>query len=307
MLTPKVPVTSLLARFTALDERTPALFDLTIPVENPERTILPVLGPPSVRLCSLVVPRFPDPVKNVALLPEEAEIEAVGVPPATLTNLNFAEAVVTPPMRKSCVLKRSKTAPDPWSKGDPPFVTGRIPVTSDAPAARLSALLVRAPALERWAMPCPKAEKVFAPDVVNDPLTSSVAVGSAVLIPILPFCLMTNLVLPEDEAVNISPDPELSTVSAAKEVLPDTLATDRVPDSALTSSDARLPAVPIETLSVNTVGEIIPPALWNGLPAPPQLPHVGVPPPTAERRQRPDEDGAAVCLNKPDVSVKKMP
>jgi hypothetical protein len=65
--------------------------------------MLPVDAPPRVRVCILVVPRFPRPVKKVALLPELAEILAVGVPPATLVKANLAEEVPVPPKRISRV------------------------------------------------------------------------------------------------------------------------------------------------------------------------------------------------------------
>jgi len=44
-------------------------------------------------------------------LPFVPEIEAVGVPPATLTNANLADAVAFEPSNKSCVCNRSKIAP----------------------------------------------------------------------------------------------------------------------------------------------------------------------------------------------------
>ena len=51
----------------------------------------------------MVVPRTPLPERKVALLPEFAEIEATGVPPATLVTANFAELVDVPPTRRSRV------------------------------------------------------------------------------------------------------------------------------------------------------------------------------------------------------------
>ena len=65
----------------------------------------PVVPPPIVNDCLLVVARFPAPVRNVALLPEAAEIEAVGVPaPGFMFNTaNLAEFVAVEPRRKSRV------------------------------------------------------------------------------------------------------------------------------------------------------------------------------------------------------------
>ena len=55
---------------------------------------------------------------------------------------------------------------------------------------------------------------------------------------------MTNLFSPEQDAVNRSPVPELSTTNPAKEVEPDTEATGNVPFSPLTSKVAREGTVP---------------------------------------------------------------
>jgi hypothetical protein len=63
----------------------------------------PVLAPPKVRVCPLVAPRLPRPVKKVALFPEFAEIDAVGVPELTFRTANLAAAVDVPPMRRSTV------------------------------------------------------------------------------------------------------------------------------------------------------------------------------------------------------------
>jgi len=62
---------------------------------------LPVVALPSWRVCALVVPRTPLPVRKVALLPELAEMLAVGVPAATLVKANFALAVAFPPTSRS--------------------------------------------------------------------------------------------------------------------------------------------------------------------------------------------------------------
>ena len=57
--------------------------------------IFPVVLPPNVRVWALVVPRLPNPVRKVALFPEFADIDAVGVPdPVMLSTANFADAVV---------------------------------------------------------------------------------------------------------------------------------------------------------------------------------------------------------------------
>ena len=45
------------------------------------------------------------------MLPEFAEIVAVGVPPALLTNANFADCVDVDPRRRSSVILTGVTAP----------------------------------------------------------------------------------------------------------------------------------------------------------------------------------------------------
>src|SRR3989344_6568626 len=68
------------------------------------RLVSPLSPPPKVRVCLLVVPRFPKPVRKAALLlPVPAETEAVGVPLLTFSTANLAEAEVVPPMRRSRV------------------------------------------------------------------------------------------------------------------------------------------------------------------------------------------------------------
>ncbi len=59
----------------------------------------------------MVVPKTPAPERNVALLPELAEIEAVGVPELTFKTANLAELVACPPTKKSRVLLIGYTAP----------------------------------------------------------------------------------------------------------------------------------------------------------------------------------------------------
>ena len=71
---------------------------------------LPVFVSPRVKFCLLVVPKTPRPVRYVALFPEFAEILAVGVPPATLRNANFALAVAVEPKSTSRVLLYGESA-----------------------------------------------------------------------------------------------------------------------------------------------------------------------------------------------------
>src|SRR6185369_1871683 len=60
----------------------------------------------------------------------------------------------------------------------------------------------------------------------------SFSVGNVVPIPTLPFCFITNLLNPEEDAVKRSPFPLLSTTSPANEEFADTEATDVVPAKA---------------------------------------------------------------------------
>src|SRR5579872_5804743 len=75
-----------------------------------KKLILPEV--PRVNVCPLVVPRVPLPERNVALLPVP-EIEAVGIPPATLVKANLAELVALEPSNRSWVVFLSKIAPFP--------------------------------------------------------------------------------------------------------------------------------------------------------------------------------------------------
>ena len=76
-------------------------------------SIFPVVDVPSVSVCLLVVPIVPSPVKYKALLPEFAEIDAVGVPAAMFSTANLAEEVACPPTKKSTVeLLGNKAPPD---------------------------------------------------------------------------------------------------------------------------------------------------------------------------------------------------
>ncbi|MBI4032901.1 MAG: hypothetical protein HY377_00030 [Candidatus Blackburnbacteria bacterium] len=66
---------------------------------------------------------------------------------------------------------------------------------------------------------------------------------------------IVNLVVPEDEAVNISPSPELSTTREAKDVAPEIEAVGRVPEILLTSRVAKGEAELIPTFPLR---EIVP-------------------------------------------------
>jgi hypothetical protein len=67
------------------------------------RITLPVLALPNCNVCALVVPRVPLPVRYVALFPEFADMEAVGVvaAPVLLIKANRALLVAVPPKRTS--------------------------------------------------------------------------------------------------------------------------------------------------------------------------------------------------------------
>ena len=71
----------------------------------------------------------PLPVRDKALLPVP-EIEAVGVPPATLRKPNLALLVAVEPSNRSWVVFLSKIEPFALSNGEPPLATGKMPVTS---------------------------------------------------------------------------------------------------------------------------------------------------------------------------------
>ncbi len=90
----------------------PLLRTVTAVVPNGARTMLPVVELPTVSVWRLVVPSTPRPLSVVALLPELAEIEAVGVPPLTLSSANFAEAVALLPISKSRVSLTGDTVPE---------------------------------------------------------------------------------------------------------------------------------------------------------------------------------------------------
>src|SRR5262249_38944276 len=80
-------------------------FGLTVPpAASPraERTMLPITEEPKVRFCPLVVDMVPVAVRHseFALLPD---MEAVGVPAATLMKANFDEPVATFTIKRSSV------------------------------------------------------------------------------------------------------------------------------------------------------------------------------------------------------------
>ena len=79
------------------------LVECTTPVPRPNTDISPVEEEPRVRVCLLVVPSTPAPVRYVALSPELAEMEAVGVPLLTFMKANLEEEVDTPPRVRSVV------------------------------------------------------------------------------------------------------------------------------------------------------------------------------------------------------------
>jgi len=103
-----------------------------------KKLMLPVEPLPNCNVCLFVVPRTPVPVSNVALLPLPAEIEAVGTPPATLVNANFALVVACDPSSKSSVVFLWKIEPFPSLNGEPPLTTGRIPDTSCVKSTKLN-------------------------------------------------------------------------------------------------------------------------------------------------------------------------
>ena len=92
-----------LATVSVPDERIPDAFVCTAPAPNPARTMFPVDGEPKVNVCLLVVAIVPLPERVNALAPLFAEIEAVGVPPATPVKANLAEDEVLPPINRSSV------------------------------------------------------------------------------------------------------------------------------------------------------------------------------------------------------------
>ena len=88
----------------------------------------------------------------------------------------------------------------------------------------------------------------------SPPLTTNLYPGPVVPMPTLPFCLMTKRFNPEEEAVKISPTPELSTTRVAKEEVADIVAAGVIPSEALTSSLAKGEVVPRPRLSVRVDG-----------------------------------------------------
>jgi len=110
-----------------------------------KKLILPVDALPSCKVCLFVVPRIPVPVRKAALLPDPAEIEAVGTPPATLVKANLADAVAVLPSRRSSVCNLSTIVLFASVNGDPPLLTGSVPITSVGPPARFTAFDERTP------------------------------------------------------------------------------------------------------------------------------------------------------------------
>jgi len=134
------PIERLFARV-----KLPALVRLFAPEK---KLMLPVEALPNCNVCLFVVPRTPVPVSNVALLPLPAEIEAVGMPELTFVNANFALPVDVAPSRRSSVGILSVMAPLVSSNGEPPFTTGRMPVTLKLLSAKLTADEERTPVEE---------------------------------------------------------------------------------------------------------------------------------------------------------------
>src|SRR5258708_344906 len=87
----------------------PLMVVVPVPARG-EMTMLPVLAPPIVKVWALVVPRVPVAVNETALL-FVPEIEAVGVPPATLVKANLALVVALDPKSKYWVAILSKMEP----------------------------------------------------------------------------------------------------------------------------------------------------------------------------------------------------
>ena len=94
------------------------------------RTISPVVELPKVKVCAFVVPRIPVPVKVAALLPEFADIEAVGVPEFMFVTANFADEEVVPPTKRSRVELPGYRVPAEEFQNDPPLEVGKMPETS---------------------------------------------------------------------------------------------------------------------------------------------------------------------------------
>jgi len=93
-----------------------------------ESVIVPVERLPRVSVWLPVVLKIPSAESNVLFTPVARD--SVGVPVLILRNPIFAEAVALLPSKRSSVESRSKIAPLPSVNGEPPLVTGRIPLTS---------------------------------------------------------------------------------------------------------------------------------------------------------------------------------
>ena len=159
MATGRIPVTSVApVKFTSDEVSLPVASACNRPIPYPEKITLlfcpflpesrisPVVDPPRVSVLPFWVWILPFPSKESALLLVVPAILAVGVPPATLRNPNFAALVACEPRSKSWVVILSVIAPLNCSNGLPPLVIGNIPVTSDE--ARLIAVEERTPLVE---------------------------------------------------------------------------------------------------------------------------------------------------------------
>ena len=93
--------------------------DPLIPLSG-ANVIFPVDEFPRANVCPFVVPNTPRPERVVAIFPEFPEIEATGIPPETLMNANFEEAVDTPPKRRSRVALFGNRIPPASVHLDPP-------------------------------------------------------------------------------------------------------------------------------------------------------------------------------------------
>jgi len=169
-MVPLLTVKPLLALRRPVEVRVPAAVTLApdavravLPAEI--RLTFPVDRLPMFKVCPLVVVSVPSPANESALLPVP-EIEAVGVPLPTLRKPNFALAVAVAPSKRSCVVSLSVITPFDCSNGEPPFRTGRMPVTS--PEARLTALDESTPLMSEWTIPVPPMpEKMIVPAEVS--------------------------------------------------------------------------------------------------------------------------------------------
>ena len=154
---------------------------------------------PKVRVCALVVPNTPAPVRKAALLPELADTEAVGVPEFMFKTANLAEDEAWEPSKKSRVdVSFGVITPFTMSQLDP------------APAAQEPQAAVAPP--KRHCADVPAVPPKVIPPLARVNPVSPVKVPVAVMLPLL---AMVNLVVPEAEAVKISFTPCLLTINPA--------------------------------------------------------------------------------------------